>query len=171
MRNSNTCVSRPSHLSPHYSFPYLPPLLPLLPFIPPHLTSLTPHLVPISLGIILTSLLLAFTSNTLFSSVSTLLYSLLSYPLGLTATYLFTKSGLYTLSRSLATRSAALRERQHSKTATMKANALEAKVNFQHMNKIFREKEERDERELEMRPRRAVTSDLELAGVGTWGRV
>lgn len=100
------------------------------------------YMFPISLAIIITSILLAFSSSSFFSAIFSLLYALISYPINTTLTYIFTTSGLYSLSRDLSQKANWLRERERNNKATMKANVLREKMEdggLREMRKIVGE--------------------------------
>jgi hypothetical protein len=84
--------------------------------------------VPISAAIICISLILAFTNSTFLSAFTSLIWAIVSYPVNAALTWVLTKTGLYTLSRELATRAITLKDMDRKKTAMMKANAMREKI-------------------------------------------
>lgn len=63
--------------------------------------------------------------------------NLLLYPLNIATTWLLIKSGLYALSRKMATKANALKDGENKRTATMLANAMREKVELQKMREIY----------------------------------
>ncbi|KAH7382941.1 hypothetical protein BKA64DRAFT_683555 [Cadophora sp. MPI-SDFR-AT-0126] len=82
------------------------------------------YMFPISIAIICTSFIMAFSSSEFLSSFSTLMWAILSYPAHVTTTWILTKTGLFTLSRELASRANALQDRDRKATTLMKANVM-----------------------------------------------
>ena len=108
--------------------------------------------------LICTSFVLAFSSSAFLASFFTLLWAIVSYPAHVSSTWILTKTGLYTLSRDLAAKANALKDRDHKVTGIMKANAMREKMELKAMKKLWRE----DAVEMEeIEPAQSRPKDLE----------
>jgi hypothetical protein len=122
--------------------------------------------VPISVGIIAISFLLAFGRSSILSSFFALLGALFLFPLNVASTWLLIKSGLYALSRKMATNANALKDEENKRTATMKANAMREKMDLREMREIYAAPAREDDDGLRTPRVRGMTSRMGTPRLG-----
>jgi hypothetical protein len=97
------------------------------------------YMIPISVGTIIISFLLAFSSNSFISALFSLAFATIKYPINVSLTWLFTKTGLYTFSRDMSGKANALAEKDRKATTGMKANALRETMEWKVAKELLRD--------------------------------